>query len=93
MNYKVIGLLLLILSCKDVKTETTSVSSIENYDNKTLQVYTTARDTKLRLTKTDEKTFKSKVQALETEVVVVVNTAKTFSGIFRYWWSDNRCFI
>jgi len=78
MNYKVIGLLLLILSCKDVKTETTSVSSIENYDNKTLQVYTTARDTKLRLTKTDEKTFKSKVQALETEVVVVVNTAKTF---------------
>jgi glucosylceramidase len=78
MNYKVIGLLLLILSCKDVKTEITSVSSIENYDNKTLQVYTTARDTKLRLTKTDEKTFKSKVQALETEVVVVVNTAKTF---------------
>jgi glucosylceramidase len=78
MNYKVIGLLLLILSCKDVKTEITSVSTIENYDNKTLQVYTTARDTKLRLTKTDEKTFKSKVQALETEVVVVVNTAKTF---------------
>jgi glucosylceramidase len=78
MNYKVIGLLLLILSCKDVKTEITSVSSIENYDNKTLQVYTTARDTKLRLTKTDEKTFKSKVQTLETEVVVVVNTAKTF---------------
>lgn len=84
MNYKIIGLLLLIFSCTDAKvekaakTEITSVSSIENYNNKTLQVYTTAKDTELRLTKTEEKTFKSKVQVLETEVAVFVNTAKTF---------------
>ena len=43
-----------------------------------IQVYTTAKDTELRLTKTSEQTFKKKVQPLETEVAIFVNPNKTF---------------
>lgn len=83
-HYKIIGLFALIMSCTDVKheevtvTKTTSVSSVENYKNKSLQIYTTAKDTELRLTKTGEQTFKEKVQPLETEIAVFVNPEKTF---------------
>ena len=51
---------------------------VENYKNKTLQVYTTAKDTELRLTKTNKQKFTDKVQPLETEVSVFVNPKKTF---------------
>ena len=85
LNYfKILGLLVLVASCNDSKvediatTETTSVPSVENYKNKTLQIYTTARDTDLRLTKTSAHTFSDKVQPLETEIVVFVNPEKTF---------------
>ena len=83
-DYKIIGLLVLIVSCSDAKvkeenkTEAISISPTENYTNKTLKVYTTAKDTELRLTKTGEQAFKSKVQALETEVAIFVNPEKTF---------------
>ena len=59
-------------------TETVSISSVENYGNKTLQVYTTAKDTELRFTKTGVHTFSDKVQPLETEIAVFVNPEKTF---------------
>ena len=65
-NYKIIGLFLLIASCSDAKiknekkSETLGASSIESYQNKTLEIYTTAKDTDLRLTKTSEKKFKNK---------------------------------
>jgi len=81
-NFKLIALLILISSCsgsrikKEIKKE--PISSIQNYTNKTLEVYTTAKDTELRLTKTSEQTFKNKVQPLETEVAVFVNPNKTF---------------
>jgi glucosylceramidase len=81
-NFKIIGLLVLILSCSDSKinkeTKISSNSSQENYKNKTLQVYTTAKDTELRLTKTTTQNFKKKVQPLETEIAVFVNPKKTF---------------
>jgi len=83
-NYKIIGLLLVTLSCSDANVkkensiEKSSVSSEESYTNKTLKVYTTAKDTDLRLTKTKEATFKNKVQTLETEIAVFVNPKKTF---------------
>ena len=83
-NYKIIGLLVLIVSWSDSKvkevntTETISISSVENYNNKKLQVYTTAKATELRLTKTSEQTFKNKVQPLEIEVAIFVNPKKTF---------------
>jgi glucosylceramidase len=81
-NFKIIGLLVLILSCSDSKinkeTKISSNSSQENYKNKTLQVYTTAKDTELRLTKTNTQNFKKKVQPLETEIAIFVNPKKTF---------------
>jgi glucosylceramidase len=79
-----LALLLLIVACskseiKEVsKAETISDYSVINYNNRKLQVYTTAKDTELRLTKTNEQVFKNKVQPLETEIAVFVNPKKTF---------------
>ena len=80
---KLIGLLVLIVSCskskqQELSTNTSTILSVKNYQLKTLQVYTTAKDTELRLTKTSEQTFKPKVQPLETEVAIFVNPEKTF---------------
>ena len=81
-NFKIIGLVLLIASCSNIKEKEVSnsiaVSSSKAYRNKTLQVYTTAKDTELRLTKTSEQVFKKKVQPLETEVAIFINPKKTF---------------
>jgi len=83
--YSVIVFLTLTLSCSETKskpkednTQINSILPVKTYNNKILQVYTTAKDTELRLTKTSEQTFKNKVQPLETEVVVFVNPEKTF---------------
>jgi glucosylceramidase len=75
--------LVLIVSCskskqQELSTNTSTILSVKNYQLKTLQVYTTAKDTELRLTKTSEQTFKPKVQPLETEVAIFVNPEKTF---------------
>ncbi|WP_439131280.1 glycoside hydrolase family 30 protein [Polaribacter sp.] len=43
-----------------------------------LQIFTTAKNTNLRLTKTIEKQFTKKIQTLETDVAVFVNPNKTF---------------
>jgi glucosylceramidase len=81
-NFKIIGLVLLIASCSNIKEKEVSNSfsskSLKRYKNKTLQVYTTAKDTELRLTKTSEQVFKKKVQPLETEVAIFINPKKTF---------------
>ena len=75
-------LLPLIVSCSDLKVtskiEIHKKTPLKDYLNSTLQVYTTAKDTKLRLTKTNSQTFKKKVQPLETEVAIFVNPKKTF---------------
>jgi glucosylceramidase len=81
-KYKVIGLLLLIVACsnsknkEENKTEPTFFE--ENYKGQKLEVYTTAENTRLRLTKTSEQIFKKKVQPLETEIAIFVNPKKTF---------------
>ena len=81
-NIKIISLVLLIASCSNIKEKEVSNSlsseSLKRYKNKTLQVYTTAKDTELRLTKTSEQVFKKKVQPLETEVAIFINPKKTF---------------
>ena len=83
-NLKIIILLPLIVSCSDLKVNVASKieihknSSVKDYLNSTLQVYTTAKDTKLRLTKTNSQTFRKKVQPLETEVAIFINPKKKF---------------
>ncbi len=66
-KYKTVCFLMLIVACS--KSEIKEVYKVENratenYKNRTLQVYTTARGTALRLTKTSEQTFKYKLQPL-----------------------------
>ena len=79
-KYKVVGLfvVLFILSCSDVKVQEKMSSSVDSYTHKVLQVYTTAKDTDLRLSKTGEQKFTRKVQPLETDIAVFVNPEKTF---------------
>jgi glucosylceramidase len=73
-----------MVACNNTKSEKTATSenqevSTQESDNyKTLKVYTTAKDTKLKLKKTAEQVFTEKVQPLETEVSVFVNPNKTF---------------
>ncbi|WP_282043747.1 glycoside hydrolase family 30 protein [Winogradskyella flava] len=82
--YKLLILSVLISSCVDTKIEkeTTTINetvlNIKNYKNKKLQVYTTAKNTELRLTHTVEQTFKEKEQPLESEIFISVNPKKTF---------------
>lgn len=48
--------------------------------DKTVTVYTTAENTKLRLTQTDKLSFSSSKQPLETEISVFVEPTKTFQN-------------
>jgi len=57
-----------------------SEKSTFTVDGKTVQVYTTAENTKLRLTKSAKKTFEKANQPLETEVAIFVNPNKTFQS-------------
>ena len=47
-------------------------------EGKTVQVYTTAKNTDLKLTATGSQTFKDASQPLETEIAIFVNPNKTF---------------
>ena len=71
------------IACNTSKTENhvsnnneTKVKEI-NINSK-FQIFTTAKDTDLRLTKTKAGVFSEKVQTLETELAVFVNPKKTF---------------
>ena len=76
-KYRIFGLFILLIACSKSEIKVKN-SATQNYKNKILQVFTTAKDTELRLTKTSEQTFKDKVQPLETEIAVFVNPKKTF---------------
>ena len=78
---KIIALFSVIIGCSksEIKQENKrKILPVETYINQNLQIYTTARNSNLRLTKTNELTFKEKVQPLETEIAVFVNPKKTF---------------
>ncbi|WP_136480738.1 glycoside hydrolase family 30 protein [Cognatitamlana onchidii] len=85
-KYRVILIVtVLVASCSKTK-QTQQINdnkavkeSIEvGYLNKSIQVYTTAEDTDLRLTPTGTLKFNPTEQPLETEVAIFVNTKKTF---------------
>ena len=80
-----IALLMLMVSCNNSKKEelkTTKTKSEENvaksFLNQKIQVFTTAENTDLRLTKTNEVVLDSTNQPSEGEVSVFVNPNKTF---------------
>ena len=56
-------------------------TSVEKtYKGKSVEVYTTAKDTNLRISKTVTKKFGDSKQPLETEISVFVNPSKTFQS-------------
>lgn len=83
--FGLIALIMLMVSCNnsnkedlkitDTKSEENSVKSF--FDQK-VKVFTTAKDTDLRLTKTNEVVFGKANQPTEAEVSVFVNPNKTF---------------
>ena len=79
-----IGLLTLVLSCSNIndKKEQITVSKdsakTESYNGKNFDIYTTAKDTDLRLSKTNSASFTDREQPLENEIAVFVNPEKTF---------------
>ena len=78
-NYYTLALIALIASCQspEGKTNSNKNTTVE-YTQKSITVYTTAKDTDLRLTQTSEQEFTKARQPLETEIAVFVNPAKTF---------------
>ena len=51
------------------------------YSTKEIQVYTTAKNTELRLTRTETLNFEPAKQPLETEVSVFVNPHKSYQSL------------
>ncbi len=70
-------LLFLLLRC-EVNIETQSGGEKFTTEGKEVTVYTTAKDTDLRLSKTGTTEFKDADQPLESEVAVFVNPNRTF---------------
>jgi glucosylceramidase len=63
-----------------MQTTVSSVSKPYSTEGKTITVFTTAENTDLRLTKTDNITFRDLPQPLETQVCVFVDPTKTFQS-------------
>ncbi|WP_297761381.1 glycoside hydrolase family 30 protein [uncultured Muriicola sp.] len=81
----IIILVLLLSSCgNDKETKTLEPETVESISNpysakdKKLEVYTTASETDLRLSKTENLSFAAGKQPLENEVSIFVNPNKTF---------------
>jgi glucosylceramidase len=73
-KYQIIYFLILIAFLTTIKIEDVK----DNTD--LIEIYTTAKNTNLRLTKTAIKSFNQLVQPLETEISVFVNPNKTFQN-------------
>ncbi len=84
INFQLIALFIVLSACAEKTSEEIPADQnepttiVKNYDNAAIEVYTTAKDTDLRLTKTAELSFNKKVQPLETEIAIFVNPEKTF---------------
>jgi glucosylceramidase len=75
--------ILIIVACKVKPIQIDNSNSVSS-DKKTVQIYTTANGTDLKLTKTDNLSFSEFKQPLETESSVYINPEKqfqTFIGI------------
>lgn len=79
------AIFVLMVSCDNSKKEALKVPDDKGIENVTrplidqkVEVYTTAKDTDLRLTKTNENVFVNSNQPTEAEVSVFVNPNKTF---------------
>lgn len=71
--YFVIFIFLIACNIKNKK-----IDKVSSYSPSKITVYTTAKNTTLRLTKTAELNFKNKEQPSETDITVFVNPNKTF---------------
>lgn len=78
--YKKFFLVLILLLSSKLIIAQKSKSTTANLDfiNKPIELYTTAKNTDLRLSKRKNKIFKLRVQPLETEVSIFINPNKTF---------------
>jgi len=61
-----------------LQAQPSALQSSQKLQVKTATIYTTAKDTKMRLTRSGEETFVQGEQALETELSIFVNPDKTF---------------
>lgn len=75
-----IFLLLIAFSCSSTQ-EINNISKSVSFEGKKTTVYTTADNTNLRLTVTDNVTFKRAKQPLETEICVFVNPEKAYQTL------------
>lgn len=73
---------LFVVSCNQKNYQDNPALSITPYSTvgKTVTVYTTAENTDLRLSKTDNISFRDLEQPLETQVCIFVDPAKTFQS-------------
>ena len=69
--------LIIISACSEIKEVEMSKNEFK-VDGKNVNVFTTAKDTELRMAKTGNKKFEPADQPLESEVSVFVNPNKTF---------------
>lgn len=72
--------LMMLVSCSSSNQSTDSIN-YTSVKGKMATVYTTASDTELRLTKTDNLEFKTSPQPLESEISVFVNPAKHYQSL------------
>lgn len=82
-HYKLIIGALLLIACSNIEKVKTTYAEVRKepvkaFKNKKIQVYTTAKNTDLKLTKTKELIFVNAAQALESEISVFVNPNKKF---------------
>lgn len=77
-----LSLALFVVSCNQKNYQDNPALSITPFSTvgKTVTVYTTAENTDLRLSKTDNISFRDLEQPLETQVCIFVDPAKTFQS-------------
>jgi glucosylceramidase len=79
MNTKnILALCITTALAQTVRAQTAAPVKPYSAKNKTVQVYTTAKNTEYKLAKTETLKFEDKAQPLETEVCIFVDPSKTF---------------
>ncbi len=79
---RLIGLITLTITwgCAEIDQEPGNELQEPTFSSNKLAVYTTAKDSELRLNKVAELTFSEQTQPLETEISIFVNPNKTFQS-------------